>query len=160
MRIKTNKSRFLGTAFLLLLTAACIFCAAGCSMDRDGGNDRKESQRLTQAQIAQLRQEYPMIKDSPLVDGRIPTMSEMKGRVDTFVYGTVEGEAPADSKSVSTGDAGVDAKRSQNGIDDVFPSYAYTLSVIEDTEGVFKAGDKVVMVTGQAYGEDGFYLEG
>lgn len=141
IRSASKKSLFLDTTVFMLLIAF-VFCFVGCGMVRN-----EASQRLTEEQIAELRQEYPICGDMGLVSMKIPTISEIKEVYDTFVYGTVKGEMSTYSKNISTGSSELDAKRNNNGIGDTFEFYAYTVSVIEDTSEIYKAGDEISIVS-------------
>lgn len=100
-----KKSLFFGTAEFMLLTVIA-FCFVGCGRVRNE-TDRK----LTEGQIAGLRQEYPVCGDMGLIDAsmKIPTVSEVKEIYDTFIYGTVKGEMSTYSKNISTGSPELDA---------------------------------------------------
>ena len=102
------------------------------------------NRQLSAEQIDALREKYPLCGHiPPLVSMRFYTMAEVMEDNDTFVYGTVEGEMSVYSKYISTGDPELDKKRQENGIADVYDFYSYTISVIEDTEGIYQAGDKI-----------------
>ncbi|MDE7313883.1 MAG: hypothetical protein K2N87_20035 [Eubacterium sp.] len=150
MKSATKKSRLL-IHTVLILSAAFVLCFIGYnSMVRNGTN-----QSLTENQIAELRDEYPICGDSELiksiVDMRIPTMSELKEHVDTFVYGKVEGEMSSYSQYISSGNPELDAKRNTNGRDDIFEFYEHTVSIIEDTSGIYKAGDQISIVSNKIF---------
>lgn len=122
----------------IVLLAVLLFSLAGLSI-------HETNQRLSADQIATLRDKYPLYGDMSTVTGsmRYMTMSEAIEDSNTFVYGTVEGEMSMYSKYISTGDPQLDEKRKENGIADTFSYYNYTLFVIEDSEGIYQAGDKI-----------------
>lgn len=134
-----------------LITAIALFAIlllGFAVLSTYGGN-----QRLTSDQIATLREQYPLCGDMSTVMGsmRYLTMEESIKEHDTFVYGTVEGEMSTRSKYISTGDPELDKKRQENGIGDVYSYYSYTISVIEDSEGIYKAGDKIEIESPTAF---------
>ena len=54
-------------------------------------------------------------------------------------------------ENISTGIPELDTKRNSNGIDDTYEFYAYTVSVIEDTSGIYKAGDEISIVSNKEF---------
>ncbi len=96
IRSSTKKSLYLTSAAFMLLTAF-VFCFVGCGMVFNESN-----KRLSENQIAELRQEYPICGDTSLINAsmKIPTISEIKEVYDTFVYGTVKGEMSTYSKNI------------------------------------------------------------
>lgn len=145
----TKMRRFAGKGILLLGMA--VLCVVVIGVMFLNGHQH----RLSEAEVSALRNEYPVYGDVNLFHGpmRIPTLREVKENVDTFVYGVVEGEVSTYSRSLSAGNAELDGKRKGNGINDIFEYDAYTLSVITDTEGVYKAGDKISISSPKEFAE-------
>ena len=142
MKAKFTKRRMI-TAIVLL--AVLLFSLAGLYM-------HEANRQLSADQITALREQYPLCGHiPPLFSMRFYTMAEVMENNDTFVYGTVEGEMSVYSKYISTGDPELDKKRQENGIADVYDFYSYTISVIEDTEGIYKAGDKIRIESNTAF---------
>lgn len=143
--MKTYLTKWRLTTAIALL-AVLLFGLAGLSV-------YEANQRLSADQIATLRDKYPLYGDMSTVMGsmRYMTMSEVIADHDTFVYGTVEGEMSMYSKYISTGDPQLDEKRKENGITDIYSYYSYTISVIEDSEGIYKAGDKIEIESPAAF---------
>lgn len=104
--------------------------------------------RLTDEQIAMLREQYPICGTAD-----IPTISLNPNikleyiieRVDSFVYGEVIGDYSTYYVNALTGKTELDAKRKANGIKDTFEFYEYTISVIDDSEGKHKKGDIITI---------------
>lgn len=141
MRSNIKKSRII--AIVSIPLAVLVLCLAIYGVTAAKRNDR-----LSEAQIEALRGEYPVYgtKLPPLVDMITPTMDRIRERVDTFIYGTIEGEMTVYSEYISTGDEKLDEKRERVGLGNTYDYYKYTLSVIEDTAGILQKGDKIELV--------------
>ena len=83
----------------------------------------KPPERLSEAEIAELREEYPVfpLAFPPMVDGRFPTLDELIVDVDFFVYGEVI---------------------------EKYYNYRYTIRVIQDTEGFYEKGEEITIRNG------------
>ncbi len=108
--------------------------------------------RLSKKEISALRQQYPIcgINAPMTVEMRTPSLSEIKNRFETFVYGEVVGEAETYIVQTSTGIDELDDKRDGYGISDEFEFYEYTIRVIDDTEGKKEKG-KEITITANSY---------
>lgn len=133
---------------LPVMVVLCVVCL--CAMFLNS-----HSQRLSESEISALRNEYPIYGNVNLFHGsmKAPTLREVKENVDTFVYGTVEGDASTFSRSLSTGNAALDEKRKENGINDTFEYDEYTISVIADTAGIYKVGDKISIASPKEFAD-------
>ncbi len=142
MKPKIKRSRIVAAISIPL--AVLVLCLAVY-----GVTAAKRSSRLSEAQIEALRSEYPIYgtKLPPLAEMITPTMEKIRGRVDTFIYGTIEGDMTVYPKYISTGDKELDEKRERVGLGNTYDFYKYTLSVIEDTAGILQKGDKIELVS-------------
>lgn len=109
-------------------------------------NSRKED-CLDETQIAELREKYPIcgLEVPPTLEMIQLPLSQVKDIVETFVYGEVEGNYVTYSKKLSTGNTMLDEQRKENGISDEYSFYEYTVSVIDDTEGIMENGEKITI---------------
>lgn len=115
--------------------------------------ENKSGQRLSEEQIAEWRQEYPIcgLHLPPLVDMGVPSFDQVKENADTFVYGTVTGEMSTYTEYISTGSSVLDTKRQNAGVSDAYTFYEYPISVIEDTAGLYKAGDCITIAANMVF---------
>lgn len=92
------------------------------------GSQRWGEDRLTAEQIAELREKYPVCAGCPpTVNMRDPSLEEAKGTSQTFVYGKVVGDV-------------------QYFVSHSYAFYGYTLSVLDDSEGLYQPGDTVTVI--------------
>lgn len=120
-------------ALFALLAAVLVLCAAivfEVYQTTTGA-------RLSEAQIAALRESYPVCGDIGKIPQNIdrfgfPTWEEIKERSDTFLYATIDGEW---SKYFRT-----------YGLYGSY-SYEYPITVIEDTEGCFEPGEMLTIAS-------------
>ncbi len=136
MKTENKRKLFIIIPALVLILSVCLIFI----LNR---NDKED--RLSEDQIAALREQYPICWSHPLIDVRKLTLTEVKNASDTFVYGEVVGDISAYTVISSTGNAALDEKRKQNGIVDEFEFYEYTIEVISDTEGKREAGAKITI---------------
>jgi len=89
--------------------------------------------RLTDSQIASLRETYPIygVKIPPLIEMHTPAFTEVKNSVETFVYGEVVGEAQTYHK--------------------LYDFYEYPLSIIKDTKGKYQTGDHITITANKIF---------
>ena len=95
----------------------------------------KPPERLSEAEIAELREEYPVytVFAPPMVDMKTPSLDELIDLCDCFVYGEFTGEP---QRRVRWGSlVGVELRE----------SYCYPFQVIGDTEGYYKPGDVLLV---------------
>ncbi len=136
MKIRNRrKNIIIFSALLVVLSICCII------------NECNKHDRLEEAQIAELRNDYPICGlEAPGMIDLVPlSLSEVKARAETFVYGEVIGEFDIYSTKLSTGNTALDEQRQENGIIDEYSFYEYTISVIADTEGILKKGEKITI---------------
>ena len=100
------------------------------------------NRRLSEEEITVLRETYPLCGNLSGLDMRYATMAEEIEHNDTFVYGTVEGESSTYVKSVLNGERQPEGTR-PNGSAFLYEYYSYTVSVIEDSEGIYQGGEKI-----------------
>ena len=132
-----------GILFGALALALAVICVA---VVWNGMQPKEKAPRLTEEQISELREQYPLCKGSPpLVDMDTWTLEQVKASVDSFVYAEVVGDVSYYTVSASTGNEQLDEKRRANGINDEFQFYEYTLSVLGDTNGKYKKGEKITI---------------
>lgn len=118
--------------FILLALLLLSGCAAGF-----GVYQTTIGASLSQAQIAELRETYPICGDDNKIpqviekSGKNPTWEEIKERSDTFVYATVDGEWTTYQRFI-------------------YDWYEYPITVIEDTEGFFQPGEKLSIASNLA----------
>lgn len=134
---KLNKKKlYVSISIGLLVVFVCFFGLTTLTEDR-----------LTETQIEALREQYPIC-------GRIvpalasiskSSLEDVKGRVESFVYGEVVGDISTYYVNASTGTIELDEKRQKHGINDVFEFYEYTISVISDTEGKYESGELITI---------------
>ncbi len=122
------------TAILLLLVIAVVIY-----------NINKST--LSAGQISALREQYPICGiDAPQnISMRNAPLSEVIEISDSFVYGEVVGDVATYTVDASTGNTKLDDKRNQNGINDSYDFYEYTISVISDSEGMYAKGEKITI---------------
>ncbi len=141
MKTSTKKRIAFGAA------AAVIVLAIGCFSIWSIMNAQEEAPRLTESQIAQLREQYPIcgINEPPLVSMGQSTVEEIKERAESFVYGEVIGDYTFYYVNGTTGHEELDAKRKANGINDVYEFYEYTVKILDDTEGKYTKGEEITI---------------
>lgn len=113
------------------------------------GMTNQDTQRLSEDQIMSLREEYPICGIEQPFNGTMatPSINQVKDTVDTFIYGTVVSDMETFTRNVSTGNPELDAKRQSHGLSSQYEFYEYTISVIEDTSGLYKAGDQLTIAS-------------
>ena len=141
MKAIHRKQRFL----VIAASITAIACLAGYFVIT--GMRENADQRLTEAQIEALRDEYPICGTSAPATISIlpPSLEEIRKRADTFVYGTVTGEPTDYLVSASTGDTELDEKRAANDLDNVYTFYEYPVTVISDTGGLYEKGQEITI---------------
>ncbi len=128
MKTAKRKKVLIVTAVLL----AGLLLAAGVILGRQilGNNDR-----LTSEQIAELREKYPVCAGCPpTVNTRHPSLEEAKENSQTFVYGKVLGDV-------------------QYFTSHSYGFYGYALSVLGDSEGLYRPGDTLTVIANAAMEE-------
>lgn len=103
--------------------------------------------RLDEAQIIALRENYPIcgLEVPPMIEMMPLSLEQVKNYAETFVYGEVVGDFEIYSTKLSTGNTMLDEQRKENGISDEYSFYEYTISVISDTEGLMRKGEKITI---------------
>ncbi len=129
-----KKRFFIGVlASLLLIAAVGIFFA---------GRDDV----LTEAQVQALRSEYPICDGVPPgMSVRKVALQECVDSAESFVYAEATGEVGYYNVAVDLENEELEEKRRENGIDDIYTFYEYTLTVLDDSEGVYQAGDTITI---------------
>ena len=135
-----------GILFGALALALAVICVA---VVWNGMQPKEKVSKLTEEQISELREQYPLCVDKapPLVDAVSLSLEQVKASVDSFVYAEVVGDVSYYTVSASTGNEQLDEKRRANGINDEFQFYEYTLSVLGDTNGKYKKGEKITIAS-------------
>ena len=102
---------------LCVVLAALLCFLTACTVPTD---------RLSPAEIEALRQTYPLCGTPDIVDGNwnVP-VEEYIERADTFVYGEVRGDVQYYTRDV---------------VLSTVEFYAYTLSVLADSENLYEKG--------------------
>ncbi len=83
------------------------------------------AERLTPEEIEVLREKYPLCGYPELVEVMYVPIEEIIERADTFVYGTIIGEAEPDDSSI-------------------WERFRYTMEVLDDSEGLFEKGEQIM----------------
>ena len=106
-----------------------------------------QQERLSQTEISELRDEYPIcgVEVPPNISMRTLSLEEVKQHVDTFVYGEVVGDIHTYDKKISTGYSELDEKEKSKGLSNIYHFYEYTITVIDDTEGKYSKGEKITI---------------
>lgn len=133
-----NKKRYIYVGILAIFLVAVLLWAVVF---------RTPGERLSNSQIADLRVEYPICGTElpPTVEVSPPTLEEVIERFDTFVYEEVTGDYTTFSKYISTGFPEMDEKREAVGLGNEYEFYEYPVTVIEDTSGIYEAGDQITI---------------
>ena len=107
---------------LCVILAALLCVLTACTAPTD---------RLSPEEIEVLRQTYPLCGTPDIVDGywNVP-VEEYIERADTFVYGEVRGDMQYYTKDVAL---------------KTVEFYAYTLSVLADSEGLYEKGTEITL---------------
>ena len=115
----------------------------------NGRQPKEEAPRLTEEQISELREQYPLYTENapPLVDMDTWSLKQVKANSDSFVYAEVVGDISYYTVSASTGNEQLDEKRRANGISDEFQFYEYTLTVLGDTSGEYEKGEEITIAS-------------
>ena len=111
MKTRTKKWMTVGiTALAIVLAVSVLTVWNGMKAD-------EPERHLTEAQIAELREQYPIrgIIKPALGQMREATLEEAMERAETFVYGEVVGDYSVYYRNVSTGHEELDEKRKANG---------------------------------------------
>lgn len=105
--INKRKIYIIVPVLLIVLSICCI-----------GYFNSADEQRLSDSQIAALREKYPVcgLKIPEGVSMRKVSLSEVKSSSETFVYGEVIGDIKTYSVALSTGNSLLDNKRKANGM--------------------------------------------
>ena len=149
MKTRTKKWMAVGvTALAVVLAVSGLTAWNGMKAD-------EPERHLTEAQIAELREQYPIcgIKIPPLIDMRQATLEETIEKAETFVYGEVVGDYTVYYKNVSTGHEELDEKRKENGISDVYEFYEYTITVLDDSEDQLTKGEEITITANSMFME-------
>lgn len=98
--------------------------------------------KLSDAEIADLRDEYPInYQDSGLATTIDISLKEAISYADTFVYGRILGAIDEYTENIGSGISAIDDMHADVGGMDEFSFFGYTIEVIEDSEGLFSEGD-------------------
>ncbi len=137
--MKAAKNR--GVIAVVAIALICCVCYV-LSINSSGS-------RLTAEQIESLRAQYPVCgKNAPAgIFMDKTTVEEVKEVAESFVYGEVVGDISTYNAVTSLANKELSEKRKKNGIDDVFEFYEYTISVIEDTEGLYSKGEEITIAS-------------
>ena len=105
------------------------------------------NKRLEETQIATLREKYPIcgLEVPATLSMTHLSLDQVKNYAETFVYGEIVGDFETYSTKLSTGNIVLDENRKENGLSDEYSYYEYTISVINDTEGIIKKGEKITI---------------
>ncbi len=142
--MKPNRKKgILAGALALVLAAVCVVAVW------NGRQPKEEAPRLTEEQISELREQYPLYTENapPLVDMDTWSLKQVKANSDSFVYAEVVGDISYYTVSASTGNEQLDEKRRANGISDEFQFYEYTLTVLGDTSGEYEKGEEITIAS-------------
>lgn len=113
-----------------------------------------KSDRLTEYQIDSLRSEYPICEEDPeTVSIRKLSLDEWIDVADTFVYGKATGPVKHFNVTVDTGNTAFDAKLNANGINNSYEFFEYSLTIINDSEGIMKKGDTITISANSIFEE-------
>lgn len=145
MRLKEKQKKYILLSTFLLVIIICSFCLLNRAEDKTF----REQDKLSEKQIASLRNKYPIcgIEIPPHVSMRTPSLEEVKERVDTFIYCEVVGEMQTYSKKISTGYSKLDEKEANKGLSNVYDFYEHTISIIDDTENIYSKGEKITIAS-------------
>ena len=134
-----SKKNFLTLISTLIVCALCI--SIGVYQQNVG------KKYLSEEQIEELREDYPVYQLAypPQFSGGFPTLDQLIGDADTFVYGEIIEDLEIYSKNVLTGIPAIDEKKERMGYSSEYTFGRYRLRVIEDTENIFKPGDEIIL---------------
>ena len=143
MKKKVKKNYVIVLLIIIVLAAGCVLLGEWISSE----------QRLSEKQIAKLREQYPIcgIDIPTTISMRKSSLAETKEVVESFVYGKVVGEMSTYSVAASVGNGSLDNKREENGLSDTFDFYEYTIAVIEDTAGKYAEGELITIAANTAF---------
>ncbi|MBE5949581.1 MAG: hypothetical protein E7261_11240 [Lachnospiraceae bacterium] len=143
MKKKVKKYYVIVLMIIVVLVAGCVFLEEWISSE----------QRLSEKQIAELREQYPIcgINIPATISMRKSSLTETKEIAESFVYGKVVGDMSTYSISASAGNASLDNKREENELIDTFDFYEYTIAVIEDTAGKYAEGELITIAANTAF---------
>lgn len=129
----------------MTLISTLIVCALCISIGVYQQNVGKKY--LSEEQIEELREDYPVYQLAypPQFSGGFPTLDQLIGDADTFVYGEIIEDLEIYSKNVLTGIPAIDEKKERMGYSSEYTFGRYRLRVIEDTENIFKPGDEIIL---------------
>ena len=96
-----------GILFGALALALAVICVA---VVWNGMQPKEKVPKLTEEQISELREQYPLCVDKapPLVDAVSLSLEQVKASVDSFVYAEVVGDISYYTVSASTGNEQLD----------------------------------------------------
>lgn len=131
--MKTKKSEIIGA----VVTPLVVFIFLLVIFGEYGKYLAKLDDRLSEAEVEALRTEYPICGKviPPMTTVHALTFEEAKEHADSFIYGTVEGDITFYTK-----------RPIYCGVGDVQDRYKHTVSVIEDTGGMLRRGEKIELV--------------
>lgn len=113
-----------------------------------------KGERLSEDQINLLRADYPICSQTPEgVSLKKLSLEEWITVANTFVYGKVTGSVKHYKVTVGTGNEAFDAKLKTNGISNNETFFQYTMTVIDDSEGILAEGD-VITISANSVFED------
>lgn len=134
--MKSIKKWILVPVLLLVL----VGCFAGCASDIS-------EERLTEQEILDLREQYPLCSyrntDMGCFSTDQPTIEDHAETAETFVYGKISGEVKYFSKNISTGDIELDQKREANGLSNTYDFFTYSVVVLDDSAGIYEKGTEL-----------------
>lgn len=134
--MKTTNKRNIIVAGISLM--CCVCCVLSMCLS---------PKRLDSEHIESLRDEYPVCginAPAGLILRNTP-IDEVKERAESFVYGEVVGDMMKYNVTTSLSNKALSEKRNQNGIDEIFEFYEYTIEVISDTEGKYEKGELITI---------------
>ncbi len=142
MKAVNKKNTFIIIPALLLILSICLI-----------SNINNQEYRLNDAQIAALREKYPVcgVEVPAGVSMKKLSLSNVKNVAETFVYGEVVGDVKTYTVKLSTGNSMLDEKRKENGISEEYEFYEYTISVINDTEGKKEKGENITIASNMIF---------
>ena len=106
----------------------------------------KPRYHLTMEEIVSMREQYPVYDGNPPMLSMVDiSLNDLKKITDSFVYGEVTGDASTYSFVNLTGDAEWDNKMAQVSPNNKTTFFEYPITVISDSEGKYKEGEKITI---------------
>ena len=105
------------------MASVCYLVLAGVLVGFGVRQVGKTPERLSEAEIAELREEYPILplSFSCLMSYHIPSLDEVTEDMECFTYAEIVKDS------------------------DTYSNYRYTLRVIRDTEGFYRPGEEILI---------------